>query len=151
MAITVKEIMSEGIEEQWLSFARHHWNEHVPEHMHDWFDVDVTTIQRAEEIGAMVGYVAMDGEVTLGYALVTRGANLFSNSTHEWTVLCVYTHPGARRRGAFDGIMKALEELAREDGAKMLNMMAPYDFQADGYMRESGFVPREVSYRKELR
>lgn len=151
MALEINEIASEGIEDKWIAFAKGHWEEHVPENMHSWFDVDIATIQRMEEVGGLVGYVATDGGATVGYALVSRGGGLFSKTTLEWTVLCIYTHPGARRSGVFDGIMRLLEREALDDGAVMFNMMAPAEFKAHNYMREQGFTPREVTYRKQLR
>ena len=151
MPITVQEIKSEGIEEQWIDFARHHWEEHAPEHMASWYSPDVETIQQLEAVGRLVGYVAMEGHTTVGYALVSRGAHLFSESTHEWTVLCIYTHPAARRQGVFNGILKALEAAAVEDGAVMFNMQAPVGFNAHAYMEREGYFAAEVTYRKQVK
>ena len=151
MPITVQEIMSEGIEEQWIDFARQHWEEHVPEHMASWFDPDVRTIQAMEEVGKVVGFVAMDGDTTVGYALVVRGGQMFSHRTHEWTVLCIYTHPAVRRKGVFAKILDALEAEAIEDGAVMFNMTAPMGFKAHDFMESEGYWAAEVIYRKQVK
>lgn len=151
MPLQLQKITSRGIEDQWLAFAEAHWMEHVPEEMHPWFEVNVPQFQALEDAGIMQGYVAMLDEVTVGYALVAKTPQLFTASIPEWTIMCIYTHPGARRAGVFHGIMQAIEHEARAEGVQMLTMQAPHNFKADGYMTGAGYRAMETVYRKQLR
>lgn len=148
MRLTITQVSTRGLEKEWLSFAKAHWEEHVPEAMWDWLDVDFATVQALEDMGKLKGYVAMNGDVTVGYMVVIIGAQLFSKNHSEWTVQNIYTHPAVRQQGLFKLMLEYVEAEAAAVGAKAVNLMAPLNFSAHGRMEELNYYQQEQVYRK---